>query len=173
MNGEITCGMMRENELRQVGALFSASWRRTYPGMVPDEFLARLSPDRACEMWSEYLEIPGNFIMVARSAENVVGMVAAQPGYDLFEAGYVAALHVAAGFKGNGTGKKLLGVAARYLQGQGVNRLALAVIEGNNAALAIYRHLGAKIVGRRKTDEGFISSDYILLFENTANLCLF
>ncbi len=111
--------------------------------------------------------------MVARSEGEVAGMIAAQPEYDLFEAGYVAALHVAPGFKGKGTGKKLLGAAARHMLKQGVNRLALAVIDGNNTALGIYQHLGAKIVGRRKTDEGFISSDYVLLFEDTGNLCRF
>ena len=165
--------MMREEELSQVASLFSASWRRTYPGMVPHEFLAGLSPEKACEMWSGYLKTPGNFIMVARSEGKVAGMVAAQPEYDLFEAGYVAALHVAPGFKGKGTGKKLLGAAARHLLKQGVNRLALAVIDGNNTALGIYQHLGAKIAGRRKMNEGFISSDYVLLFEDTGNLCRF
>ena len=174
MNNEITIGLLGNDELEQVGNLFSASWRRTYSGVVPDEYLDWLTPAAAKQMWKDFLNVPGHFILAARtgSGENqkTVGMAAAQADYHIPGAGYIAALHIDADFKGQKIGKWLIGASARLLAGMGVGKLALAVIEGNDAALAVYKHLGALVVDFRETDDGFVTKEYILLWDDTALL---
>ena len=174
MNNEITIGMLADDELEQVASLFSACWRRTYPGIVPDEYLAWLTPATAKQMWEDFLKEPGHFILVARagSAGNpkVVGMAAAQTYYHLPGAGYLAGLHIDADFRGRRIGKRLIGAVARQLAEQGVDQLALAVIEDNDAALRVYKHLGARVVDFRETDDGFVCNEYTLLWDDTTKL---
>jgi ribosomal-protein-alanine N-acetyltransferase len=52
--------------------------------------------------------------------------------------------------RGMGVGRALLAAAIEALRASGVRRLLLEVETGNDAALALYRSLGAAEVGRRK-----------------------
>ncbi len=58
-------------------------------------------------------------------------------------------LAVAPACRRRGVGKALLGHAMHMLRKSGAKTLFLEVEEGNAAALALYRGLGAKAVGRR------------------------
>lgn len=169
---------MNGEELDQVAELFASNWQCTYPGIVPAEYLAWLTPATAKNTWHKYLEEERHFILVARTvcteqhaATKVVGMAAAQAEYYLPKAGYLAALHIAPEFRGKGLGKQLIKAVAERLREYGINQLALAVIDGNDAALSVYKHLGAKVVDYREANDGFTSNDYILLWDDTEQLC--
>jgi len=94
-------------------------------------------------------------------------MAAAQADYHIPGAGYIAGLHIDADFRGQKIGKRLIGAVARCLAEQGVEKLALAVIEGNDAALTVYKHLGAVVVDFRETNDGFVTNEYVLLWDDT------
>lgn len=45
------------------------SWRTTYKGIIPDEFLNNLSYEQRTELWKENLARVDNYIVVAENNE--------------------------------------------------------------------------------------------------------
>ncbi|MER3443492.1 MAG: GNAT family N-acetyltransferase, partial [Meiothermus sp.] len=72
----------RPDDAPAIARVHVDSWRETYAGIVPNEFLAGLSYERREQMWRSGLEHPGwkGGLFVAEDPEHrVVGFVAGGP----------------------------------------------------------------------------------------------
>ncbi len=68
----------------------------------------------------------------------------------ILDEAHVANIAVHPAFRQRGIGRRLLIHALNDARAQGMTSALLEVRAGNQAALALYRHLGFEIVGRRK-----------------------
>ena len=165
MSGKYIISQAAEEDLEAVVRLYVNSWKSTYPGLVPAWYLAGLNDADAERNWRQYISRHNQFILVARlPCGNIAGMIAAQATWEIVNTAYIAALHVEKNFRGLGIGKELIKAAARKFVAQGISRLALAVIEGNDNAMAVYRRLGAQKLDYRLHHEGFTATEYVLLW---------
>jgi GNAT superfamily N-acetyltransferase len=124
-----------------------ASWRTTYPGLVPDEVLQALSVERRAGAWLQQLTTPDNpwFLLAAvDETGRIVGFANAgplregPPGYF----GEVGGLYFIKEAQGQGGGRQLITAAMRLLAERGLASVVVWVLEGNLPARGFYEHLG-------------------------------
>ena len=77
----------RSRDAESIGKVVVDTWRTTYGGIVPQEYLASLSYDKAAERWRERLSDmdkiwPGWFAYVAEDIDSVVGFAGGGPSND-------------------------------------------------------------------------------------------
>ncbi|THF83618.1 GNAT family N-acetyltransferase [Deinococcus sp. KSM4-11] len=130
-------------------------WRETYTGLMPEDFLARMTDDdmrtRRTAMWLDRLSGDRGGVVVATTARGVVGFAAVgpprdHPGYDA----ELGALYTLREVHGYGTGRALLQAAAQAAWNGGARNLALWVLDVNPTR-AWYARQGAREAGS-KTD---------------------
>jgi len=123
------------------------TWRTTYRGIVPDEFLDRLDYEAGQEMWEQRTEQgEGRFVLVAEvPGEGVVGFAAGGPerSGDATYGGEVYALYVLKAHQRKGIGRRLVVAAAEELRRRGLDSLLIWVL-ARNPHRAFYEALGGK-----------------------------
>ena len=142
-----------------IGAVHVAAWRSTYPGILPDEYLARLSVTRQAAHYDSAiragvgvhvatasgLDIPGS------SAGNppgprIIGFVTDDRARTLGIAdGEIETLYVLDDFRERGLGRRLMRAAASHMIAAGC-RSAFVWVLRNNPSRWFYERLGGKAV---------------------------
>lgn len=129
-----------------IATVHIASWRETYRGIVPDEFLDALSIQRRTEQWMNSLADPSNLYHRAFVAEmngQIVGFSnygfpqEAVNGFD----GELYAIYLLRSAQGRGIGRRLFAEAAKGLLELGVSSMLVWVLK-DNPARGFYEHLG-------------------------------
>ena len=122
-----------------------ASWRETYPGMLPEEYLAGMSEETHARGFRRALLFASkkNITLAAADRNGFVGYVDAAPSRrgPPSEA-EIATLYVLKAAQGQGVGIRLLCDAARALAANGAKSLLISVLKDNAPARAFYEHLG-------------------------------
>ena len=124
--------------------LHNARWQETYARLAPAEARERLDEAHRLAAWGRTLASDPTGTTVAEAGGQLVGFVQVGPASQaaLGAGGEVKHLYVAAEAGGRGIGTRLLLHALDRLRGDGVDSAALAVVEGNDAALRLYLRLG-------------------------------
>lgn len=118
------------------------SWQTAYAGIMPADFLARLSVDEKAAWWRRYLAGTPAGLLVATAENSVAGFISFGPSRDTDGAGKseIYALHVAPERWAGGFGRHLLaGTEAALPPGAD---LTLWVLEQNQRARGFYRAVG-------------------------------
>lgn len=135
-----------------VAALHADSWRRNYRGAFSDAFLdGDVGADRLA-LWSARMErpAPGCTLVAEEATGALTGFVHVVFDDDPSWGALVDNLHVEHGAARRGTGRLLMGEAARrVLAHDPASGLYLWVLEQNATARAFYGALGGLIVQRR------------------------
>ena len=123
------------------------TWRTTYQGILPDEYLSNLSYDRSRRMWETILLGPESQVVayVAEDdSETVVGWVSCGPDRDQDPTyrGEVYGLYVLQKMQRAGIGRQLMATAARDLKSRGFNSMIVWVLADNSS-----RHFYEKLRG--------------------------
>ncbi|MFT4416444.1 N-acetyltransferase family protein [Fredinandcohnia humi] len=121
------------------------SWKSTYKGIVPDEFLEQLKYESREKMWNQ--AIPTSTVFVA---ENEVGHIVGfssggkerEGNYEGYE-GEVYAIYLLGEYQGQGIGKKLVEPIVAQLREMKINSMLVLVLEENKSCL-FYEALGAR-----------------------------
>lgn len=149
-----------------IAGLHVAVWRQTYADLAPAAAIARLDAAHRLPGWRAALA-PGapGATLLAEIGGVPVGFVrygpASQP--ELGEGGEIKHLYIAPDCARRGIGRQLLTAALAGLKQAGFNAAALAVVRGNDRALAFYRAEGATL-GGAFTDAGPLwRSDNLIL----------
>lgn len=125
-----------------------ASWRSTYPGILPDRFLVNLSPEAYARRWRALLgaDRRGRRTFVAIDpAEGIVGFASCGPqrtsipGYD----GEFYAIYLHDHAQGQGWGRRLMATMAAELLGEGT-RSAVVWVLRDNPSRWFYERLGGQ-----------------------------
>lgn len=133
------------------------TWRTTYRGLVPDNYLDRLSYADREAWWEQMLTTPGSdtFIYVAEYAERIVGFVSGGPIRTEGEeyTGELYAIYILQSQQGKGTGRRLTEALVKRMLDADIHSMLLWVIVGNPAE-RFYRSLGGVEVRRQQFELG-------------------
>lgn len=119
-----------------------ASWRATYPGIVPRQVLERLSIERREAYWRETTAHPGDLrVWVIEADGRVVGFASAGPCRDEDQpagTGEVYAIYLEPDAWGRGLGRTLFEHTVADLRARGFDRLVLWVLTDNQRGRQFY-----------------------------------
>jgi ribosomal protein S18 acetylase RimI-like enzyme len=132
------------NDATAIARVHVASWRSTYRGMLPDDFLASLSDAGYAERWKRVIAEGASRVYVAEDAGEVVGFAsggrerAGEQGYE----GELYAIYVLDAAQRRGFGRELVRAAVGGLRELGLADLIIWVLRDNEPARAFYERLG-------------------------------
>ena len=123
------------------------TWRASYRGIVPDDYLEGLSYDESERLWQDVIAAGDGCVFVAEDGGEVFGFASGSPrerfsrGLREYQ-GELKTVYVLPSQKGAGVGRQLVGAVARHLVDQGVNSMLLWAFAENRAARGFYESLG-------------------------------
>lgn len=113
-------------------------WRETYAGLMPEDFLARMTADAARERrtanWTAAANDPAQVVLVAEEQGQIAAFASGGPARD--HPGVDAelyALYALNAVHGQAIGRALLSALAQELKARGSRSLALWVLDANPA----------------------------------------
>ncbi|MEO3429612.1 GNAT family N-acetyltransferase [Pelagibius sp. CAU 1746] len=128
------------------------TWQNTYAGLVPSDYLARMSVARSSPQWHRAAARAekGNDLMVAEVDEEVVGFVSFGPtrNPEMPYGGEVYALYVGVDWQGQGLGRRLLATALEALSKE-KHKGAMVWVLAANPARFFYEAMGGERAGER------------------------
>ncbi len=141
------------------------SWRTTYAGIVPAEYLAGFSYQRRELRWYETLTadqdatsmfVAEASIFVAEEGGNVVGFATGGPERDgdMTYRGELYAIYLLEEHQNRGLGRQLVSAVTRRLLADGFSSMLVWVLEDNQGARRFYELLGGEQVGRKTVTIG-------------------
>jgi ribosomal protein S18 acetylase RimI-like enzyme len=129
-----------------IGAVHVAAWRSTYPGILPDTYLARMSATRKAREYESAIAGGASVIVAApeTGAPRIVGFTTAGPARVRgIGDGEIDTLYVLDDWRDQGIGRRLLRAAAKDLAGRGCTSAFLWVLRDNPSRF-FYQHLGGQ-----------------------------
>lgn len=150
---------------RELARVHVETWRHTYAGMVPDQYLTSLTIDAKAQAWKQWIGRQGrqeSILLVetrpektagksAGGAGRVVGFGHAGPSRDrdLPFKGEVYTLYVDIDWQGRGIGRQLLGRLFRDLLDRGLDS-ALIWVLADNPSRFFYEAMGGQRTAERQ-----------------------
>jgi GNAT superfamily N-acetyltransferase len=147
------------DDATSIGKVVVDTWRSTYSGIVPQDFLDNLTYQGMAEVWRERIVTPGKlwpawFIYVVEDdAGRVFGFAGGGPTLnpEMPFSGELGFIYLLKSYQRKGTGRQLLKKVAARLKQMGHNSMLLWVFSANPSR-AFYEALGGKVVGEKLVD---------------------
>ncbi|WP_245994117.1 GNAT family N-acetyltransferase [Tengunoibacter tsumagoiensis] len=121
------------------------SWRTTYTGIVPADYLDQLSLSSRAQGWLAIVEARQSFTFVAENEQGkIVGLVSGGPGRgeDAYQ-GELYAIYLLQDYQGMGLGTRLIKILAEHLLKAGIQSMFLWALT-ENPACRFYEALGGQ-----------------------------
>ena len=131
------------------------SWRSTYAGIVPEEFLASLNLDDRAEMWRRMLAAEDGLMFVAEDEEGVFGFACGgklREDLDSYDA-ELYAIYLLRENQGKGAGRALFQALVASLLEAGYAGMALWVLK-DNPAVHFYERMGGEQIASKQITIG-------------------
>src|SRR4051794_15411678 len=130
------------------------SWRTTYAGIVPNQYLAGLDETLRVKLWQEWLS-GGAIVLVAERKGQLVGFAHAGRIREAVETAdaEIYSLYLLRESQGRGIGRALLTEMSAVLKQQGFKSIALWVLERNNAR-GFYQSCGGRLAASKVIEIG-------------------
>lgn len=133
------------------------SWRETYLGQIPDEFLASLSYERRQARWEQDLNLPDPRVVtfVVEQGREIVGICTVGPERGLLPAydGELWGIYLLHKCQKLGLGRELFLTGARHLHNCGFERMMLWVLD-SNPTRGFYERMGGVLAGEQPIEIG-------------------
>lgn len=138
----------RPEDREGIAHLHWRGWHDTYPGIVPEALLARITLERRRAQWSgerfDRLAATGMPLVVRHEGE-VIGVAEAGPAgeiADLGVAGELLMIYVHQSFQGRGVGRALFAACREWFHRHDHASFGLWVLRDNRNARRFYERLG-------------------------------
>jgi GNAT superfamily N-acetyltransferase len=153
MDQRITIRTAQVNDAENIARVQVETWRTAYRGIVPDERLATLDPEKSAESIGKLLEETGDgpFGLVAEVSGEVVGFAIGGPARDGQQGfdGELWGIYVRKENQQCGIGRRLVSTVAERLIRQG-HRSMLVWVLAENPYRRFYESLGGEPVGEKE-----------------------
>jgi ribosomal protein S18 acetylase RimI-like enzyme len=151
-----------DHDAQAIGPVHVEVWRFAYRDILPEAYLASLSPEERAGQWRSLLRDPGStrfVLVVVNERDDVVGFAAAGPqrSDESEYQGELYALYVLPLHQRRGLGRALVRAVAHRLLAGGVSSMSLWVLEANAPARRFYEKLGDSVVRDRPIDIGSVT----------------
>jgi ribosomal protein S18 acetylase RimI-like enzyme len=144
-----------DHDAQAIGHVHVEVWRFAYRDILPEAYLASLSPEERAGQWHSLLKDPASstrfVLVVVNERDDVVGFAAAgpqrsdEPEYQ----GELYALYVLPLHQRRGLGRALVRAVAHWLLAGGMSSMSLWVLESNASARRFYERLGGSMARDR------------------------
>ena len=124
------------------------SWRTTYKGIIPDDFLNNLSYEKRTETWKENIAEEDNYVVVAENNEGqIIGFADAwkRETNVVKNSGDLTSIYLLEQYQGQGIGKKLFKELFGHFKQLGYEKIFVEVLEENKTRY-FYEYYGAKLI---------------------------
>jgi ribosomal protein S18 acetylase RimI-like enzyme len=131
-----------------VARVHVASWRTTYRGLLPEDFLASLSEDAYTDRWRRVMSDGLSRVFVVDNDEEIIGFAscgrerAGETGF----AGELYAIYILDRAQRRGQGRELVRAVAGALREMKLADMIVWVLRDNTAARHFYERLGGVYV---------------------------
>jgi GNAT superfamily N-acetyltransferase len=138
------------------------SRRSTYPGLMPEAYLASLSYERSEAFWTRILTSGGLVFVAVDDDSRVFGFASGGPQRDAKfpYSGELYAIYLLAGDQGRGAGRKLVQALMGALRAAGHTDMLVWVLAANPSR-GFYEHLGGKPVGAQQVEMGGVAVEEV------------
>jgi len=146
-----------------VARVHVASWRTSYRGLLPDDFLASLSATSYAERWKRVIAERSSRVYVAEDAGEIVGFAsggrerAGETGYE----GELYAIYVLDSAQRRGFGRGLVRSTVAGLRELGLADMIIWVLRDNHPARAFYERLGGIYVRAQPITIGTVTLEEV------------
>ena len=129
---------------RTIAHVHIESWKTTYPGIIPEAYIASLKEEDSERRWQERLDLATDAIFVSHDESGIFGFIAGGPireaigNYD----GELYAIYLLQQRQQQGAGRALVHTLAARLHAQGLKSMIVWALE-ENPAVKFYKRLGA------------------------------
>ena len=139
----------------ELARVYVESWRWAYPGLLPQRYLDRLSPEQHAQNWAVVIETERRAITwVAHDEQGCCGLASAGPARSgAAGVGEVYTLYVSGRAAGRGVGRLLLAYAVAQLKATLHGSAILWVLEDNERARRFYEREGWAHDGARAREK--------------------
>ena len=164
-----------KEDIKAVARVYVDGWRTTYHGLVPDDYLDRLSYEEAEQRWLHFLNNEnGSFIYTATNdAGKVIGFASGKSIDDEYFDGELYALYLLQECRGFGIGRQLVSAIAKHFIEKGIDSMMVWVMEQNKSGLGFYERIGGKQYLRRKSEfGGMVIDDVAYGWKDVSVLCM-
>jgi len=152
----ITIRKAQLEDCRAIAELHVASWKHTYVGQVPDEYLAALSVSAREHGWRKSFAQSGHMILLAENDSVLWGFVSLGPSRDSDvdpeTIGEIYAIYLQPDRKRQGIGTQLWNAAVDALVTQDFSEFTVWVLDTNASARRFYERQGCSHDGGEKTE---------------------
>jgi ribosomal protein S18 acetylase RimI-like enzyme len=135
-------------DCRAIAEVHVESWQHAYKGLLPEAYLASLSVVEREAMWRSMVEREPSHLVLARTANQIVGFVAFGASRDEgapAERAEIWAIYVKPACWSTGAGRLLWLEAMQRIVAEGYKSISLWVIVGNGRAARFYERAGFSI----------------------------
>jgi L-amino acid N-acyltransferase YncA len=134
----------KAEDAEAIARVHLASWKTTYPGIIPQDYIDGLKLENGIRNWQERLAPDSDPVVFAAEDEaGVFGFAAGGAtmhpveGFD----GELGAIYLLASHQGKGAGRALARAVARALEERGFRSMVVWVLKANPAC-AFYERMG-------------------------------
>ncbi len=132
-----------KNDIEKIANLYISNWKKTYNGLLSEDYLNNMTLEYCLHKWTKYLNNPSNKIFVAYKDESFLGFTACKKDDEEDNCLYLDSLHVNKASRGKGVGTKLINKVCKYAIDRGYDRMSICIVKGNDNARKLYKKLGA------------------------------
>ncbi|PJO41798.1 GNAT family N-acetyltransferase [Lysinibacillus xylanilyticus] len=139
-----------------IGKVHVDSWRTTYKGTLPDDFLNNLSYEQRTELWKKNISDATNYVLVAENEQNeIIGFATGgtRKTNSVPNATDLTSIYLLEEYQGIGIGKQLLKEIFAYFKLKGYEKVFVEVL-AENKTRNFYEYYGAQYVNNTEIKIG-------------------
>jgi ribosomal protein S18 acetylase RimI-like enzyme len=164
-----------KEDYKGVSRVYVNSWRTTYRGLVPDDYLDELSYEDAEKRWTDFLNNENEpFIYVAiNDTGKIIGFASGKSIDENNFDGELYSLYLLQECRGLGVGRQLVSAIAKHFKEKGIYSMMVWVMKQNKSGLGFYERMGGKeYIHRTSTFGGSVVEDVAYGWKNISELCI-
>jgi len=164
-----------KEDIKDVSRVYVDSWRTTYRGLVPDDYLDELSYEDAEKRWIDFLNNENEpFIYVAiNDTGKIIGFASGKSIDENNFYGELYSLYLLQESRGLGVGRQLVSAIAKHFKEKGISSMMVWVMKQNKSGLGFYERMGGKeYIHRTSTFGRAVVEDVAYRWKNISELCI-
>ena len=164
-----------KEDIKGVSRVYVDSWRNTYRGLVPNDYLDTLSYEEAEKKWIDFLNNENEpFIYIAiNDAGKVIGFASGKSIDEENFDGELYSLYLLQESRGLGIGRQLVSAIAKHFKEKGIYSMMVWVMKQNKSGLGFYERMGGKVyIHRTSMFGGIIVEDAAYGWKDISALCI-